>query len=235
MPGAGVRPYRGLPEIAARGLIVFRSASTASRRPAAGGVRPSRPGRAERLSDVRLDSRERYYYRRVYVGTLRANDFLASLPQWDGRDLAVTGGSQGGALAIVTAGLDRRVTRLAASSRALGRHRIPDQRAGGWPHMFRAATTRTPIATTPRSRQLRSYDVINFARRITAPGLYSSGFNDETCPPDVDVLGVHVVAAPKHLILARDTGHRTTQEQVDDVHDWLADSSRVEGGRRRCR
>ena len=30
-----------------------------------------------------LDSRERYYYRRVYTGTLRANDFLASLPQWD--------------------------------------------------------------------------------------------------------------------------------------------------------
>ena len=33
----------------------------------------------------------------------------------------------------------------------------------------------------------------------------------------------NVITAPKRLILARDTGHRTTQEQVDDVHDWLAD------------
>jgi hypothetical protein len=33
----------------------------------------------------------------------------------------------------------------------------------------------------------------------------------------------NVITAPKRLNLARDTGHRTTQEQVDDVHDWLAD------------
>jgi hypothetical protein len=32
----------------------------------------------------------------------------------------------------------------------------------------------------------------------------------------------NVIAAPKRLILARDTGHRQTQEQTDDVYDWLA-------------
>ena len=56
-----------------------------------------------------LDNKDRYYFKRVYLGCVRANDFLASLPQFDGVNLAVTGGSQGGALSIVTAGLDARV------------------------------------------------------------------------------------------------------------------------------
>ena len=45
-----------------------------------------------------LDNRDRYYYRRVYLGCVRANDFLTSHPKWDGATLVVTGGSQGGAL-----------------------------------------------------------------------------------------------------------------------------------------
>jgi hypothetical protein len=33
----------------------------------------------------------------------------------------------------------------------------------------------------------------------------------------------NVITAPKRLMLAYDTGHRTTQEQVDDVNSWLAE------------
>jgi hypothetical protein len=33
----------------------------------------------------------------------------------------------------------------------------------------------------------------------------------------------NIITAPKRLILAYDTGHRSTQEQVDDVNDWLVD------------
>ena len=36
--------------------------------------------------DFHLDSKEEYYYRRVYLGCLRAVDYLASLPNWDGKD-----------------------------------------------------------------------------------------------------------------------------------------------------
>ena len=95
-------------------------------------------------------------------------------------------------------------------------------RAGGWPHMFRALDgpnfhrDDTKIATT------RYYDVVNFARRVTAPGLYSWGFNDETCPPTSMYAAYNVITAPKRLMLAYDTGHRSTQEQVDEVDDWLA-------------
>ena len=224
LPGAGVRPYRGLAEIAGRGLITFQIGIHGI--PV---IQPQEvydslgPGGLSGYPTFGLDSRERYYYRRVYTGTLRANDFLTSLPQWDGRNLGVTGGSQGGALTIVTAGLDRRVTRLAAYYPALSDVTgYLHARAGGWPHMFRAdgpQSHRSPekIETT------RYYDVVNFARRVTAPGLYSWGFNDETCPPTSMYSAYNVVTAPKRLMLAYDTGHRTTQEQTDDVNAWLAD------------
>lgn len=225
VPGAGVRPYRGLAELAARGIITFQIGIH--------GIPVIQPqevydglgrGGLSGYPTFGLDSRERYYYRRVYAGTLRANDFLTSLPQWDGRNLGVTGGSQGGALAIVTAGLDRRVTRLAAYYPALSDVTgYLGGRAGGWPHMFRATEGPHVHRTEEKIATTRYYDVVNFARRVTAPGLYSWGFNDETCPPTSMYAAYNVITASKRLLLAHDTGHRTTQEQVDDVHDWLAD------------
>jgi cephalosporin-C deacetylase-like acetyl esterase len=225
VPGAGVRPYRGLAQLAGRGLITLQIGIH--------GIPVIQPqevydslasGGLSGYSTVGLDSRERYYYRRVYTGTLRANDFLTSLPQWDGRNLGVTGGSQGGALAIVTAGLDRRVTRLAAYYPALSDVTgYLHDRAGGWPHMFRATEGPNFHRVDPKVLTTQYYDVVNFARRVTAPGLYSWGFNDETCPPTSTYSAYNVITAPKRLILAYDTGHRTTQEQADDVDDWLVD------------
>jgi cephalosporin-C deacetylase-like acetyl esterase len=223
VPGAGVRPYRGLPELAARGLITFQIGIH--------GIPVIQPqevydslaqGGLSGYPTFGLDSRERYYYRRVYAGTLRANDFLTSLPQWDGRNLGVTGGSQGGALSIVTAALDRRVTRLASFYPALADVTgYLQQRAGGWPHMFRAIEGPNTHRDDGKIKTTQYYDVVNFARRVTAPGLYSWGFNDETCPPTSTYSAYNVITAPKQLILAYDTGHRSTQEQVDDVNDWI--------------
>lgn len=225
VPGAGVRPYRGLSELAGRGLITFQIGIH--------GIPVIQPqevydslagGGLSGYPTFGLDSRERYYYRRVYAGPLRANDFLTSLPQWDGRNLGVTGGSQGGALAIVTAGLDRRVTRLAAYYPALSDVTgYLHGRAGGWPHMFRAIEGPGVHRDEAKFATMRYYDVVNFARRVTAPGLYTWGFNDETCPPTSMYAAYNVITAPKRLMLAHDTGHRSTQEQTDDVNRWLAE------------
>ena len=224
VPGAGVRPYRGLPELSARGLITFQIGIH--------GIPVIQPqevydslasGGLSGYPTFGLDSRDRYYYRRVYVGTLRANDFLTSLRQWDGRNLGVTGGSQGGALSIVTAALDRRVTRLVAYYPALSDVTgYLSQRAGGWPHMFRATEGPNVHRDDAKINTTRYYDVVNFARRVAVPGFYSWGFNDETCPPTSMYAAYNVISAPKKLVLAYDTGHRTTQEQVDEGNDWLA-------------
>ncbi len=223
VPGAGVRPYRGLLEIAGRGVITLQIGIH--------GIPVIQPqevydalGRGGLVGypTFGLDSRERYSYRRVYTGTLRANDFLVSLPQWDGTHLGVMGGSQGGALAIVTAGLDRRVTRLAAFYPALSDVTgYLHGRAGGWPHMFRATDGPNVHREDSKVATTRYYDVVNFARRVTAPGFYLWGFNDEVCPPTSMYAAYSVITAPKRLQLAYDKGHATAQEQVDDANDWI--------------
>ena len=65
------------------------------------------------------------------------------------------------------------------------------------------------------------YDVVNFARVLKVPGLYSWGFNDETCPPTSMYAAYNVISAPKELYLALETGHWIYPEQRDKFNDWL--------------
>ena len=53
-----------------------------------------------------LDNRDNYYMKHVYAACVRAIDYLTSLPEWDGKNVFVQGGSQGGALSLITAALD---------------------------------------------------------------------------------------------------------------------------------
>ncbi len=76
--------------------------------------------------------------KRVYLACVRSIDLLTSLPEWDGKNVVVQGGSQGGALALVTAGLDQRVTACVANHPALSDMAgYKAGRAGGYPHFFR--------------------------------------------------------------------------------------------------
>ena len=86
----------------------------------------------------------RSYYG-VYLGCVRAIDFIETLDCFDGETIGVTGGSQGGALSIVAAGLDDRIDYLASFYPALCELTgYLHGRAGGWPHMFRNDFTNKP-------------------------------------------------------------------------------------------
>lgn len=76
--------------------------------------------------------------KRVYLACVRSIDLLTSLPEWDGKNVIVQGGSQGGALALITAGLDKRVTACVANHPALSDMAgYKAGRAGGYPHLFK--------------------------------------------------------------------------------------------------
>ncbi|MBL8173842.1 MAG: acetylxylan esterase [Bryobacterales bacterium] len=223
VPGAGVRPYRGMAEIAAKGIITLQVGIHGIPVNLEQSLYDSLgAGALAAYNTFGLDSRDRYYYRRVYLGCVRANDFLTSLPNWDGVNLAVTGGSQGGALSIVTAGLDPRVKGLAALYPALSDVTgYLHNRAGGWPHMFRASEGPLAHRTADKIATTRYYDVVNFARRVKVPGLYTWGFNDETCPPTSMYSAFNVIPGEKKLLLALETGHNTVPEQVAEVEAWV--------------
>jgi cephalosporin-C deacetylase len=223
VPGAGVRPYRGMAEMAAKGIITLQVGIHGIPVTMEQSVYDSLgTGALSSYNAFGLDNKDRYYYRRVYLGCVRANDFLTSHPKWDGANLAVTGGSQGGALSIVTAALDPRVKGLAAYYPALADVTgYLQNRAGGWPHMFRM--TEGPLAhrTSEKIETSRYYDVVNFARRLKVPGLYSWGYNDETCPPTSMYSAYNVIPAQKKLLLALETGHNNVPEQVAEVQAYL--------------
>lgn len=229
VPGAGVRPYRGLAAMAARGMITLQIGIHGIPVTMDQSVYDSLgAGALAGYNAFALDNRDRYYFRRVYLGCVRANDFLTSHPKWDGSNLAVTGGSQGGALSIVTAALDPRVKGLAAYYPALSDVTgYLQNRAGGWPHMFRA--TEGPLAhrSPDKIETSRYYDVVNFARRVTVPGLYTWGFNDETCPPTSMYSAYNVIPGRKKLLLALETGHNNIPEQVAEVDAWLVQFLKV--------
>jgi cephalosporin-C deacetylase len=219
VPGAGVRPYTGQIALAERGIITLEIGihGIPVNLPAV-VYDELRAGALNRYMFYNLDNREDYYYRRVYLGCLRANDFLTSLAQFDGQNLAVTGGSQGGALAIVTAALDSRVKALSASYPALADLAgYTKGRAGGWHHAFRDAANRTK----EKLETAAYYDAVNFARRLKVPGIYSWGFNDEVVPPTSSFAAYNTITAPKKLLLGLEMGHANSEEQARRINDWI--------------
>lgn len=228
VPGAGVGSYKGQIALAERGVITLEIGIH--------GIPMNLPADVYRALDSgilsgyqfsNLDDPERYYYRRVHLGCVRANDFLVSRPNWDGKNLLVYGGSQGGMLAIATAALDPRVTALAAFYPAYcDVTGYLHGRAGGWPHLFRdpkaGYTTPEKIATTAY------YDTVNFARRVKVPGFYLWGYNDRTCPPTSMFAAYNVITAPKRLTLALEMGHISLPpEQADLADRWLLEQAGV--------
>lgn len=222
VPGAGIRPYGPDLELADKGIVVLTigiHGIPVTLDPAV--YNNLSAGALSGYMTFNMEDRDRYYYKRVYTNCIRANDFIFSLPQFDGSTLAVMGGSQGGALSIVTAGLDSRVKFLAAQYPAIADLTgYTKGRAGGWPHMLHEskpqwATNEKVIHT------LAYYDVVNFARAIKVEGHYSWGFNDETCPPTSIYAAYNVITAPKQVGLYLNTGHFQYPEQRAEIYAWV--------------
>jgi cephalosporin-C deacetylase-like acetyl esterase len=140
------------------------------------------------------------------------------LPEWNGTKLGVTGSSQGGFLSLAVAALDKRVTCYAAVHDAMCDYESELKGvAGGWPHYF--YNVKTP--DVKKIEGARYYDGVNFARRITAKGWFSFGYNDEVVPPNSSYGTYNIVTAPKELSVYQQTGHYWYQEQWDEWEAWL--------------
>ncbi|HUX94903.1 MAG TPA: acetylxylan esterase [Bacteroidales bacterium] len=218
VPGAGIRPYSGDLRIASEGIITLEIGIHGI--PVNLDQQVYNNLMAGALSSywtIRKNDRNSHYYKRVFTGCVKAVDFIYSLPEFDGENIGVTGGSQGGALTLITSGLDKRIKYMAglypAMCDATG---YLNKRAGGWPHYFRSNEPKTNEVET-----LAYFDVVNFARRITIPGYLTWGYNDVTCPPTSMYSAYNVITAPKELHLYLETGHWTFPEQTAALNNWL--------------
>ena len=164
------------------------------------------------------NNRDRSYYKHVVTGCIRAIDFLTSLPQWDGKNVAVQGGSQGGALALITAGLDKRVNLCVANHPALSDVAgYLAGRAGGWPHLNRIDGMLTP----EKVNTLSYYDVVNFARQIKAKTFMTWGYNDDTCPPTTSYIVWNIITAKKEALVTPINEHWTSENTNREQMQWI--------------
>lgn len=219
VPGAGVRPYSGDVYTASKGAITLEVGIHGI--PVTMG-----PVVYDDLANGALNcywtfcrnDLKGFYYHRVILGALRAVDLICSLPQFNHQALGVTGSSQGGALSVMTAALDDRVTFFAAVHPALCDHEAYfKKRAAGWPHYFY-------YYGAPDAKELkvaRYYDTANFARCLKVPGWFSWGYNDEVCPPTSMFATYNVITSPKEYHPYLQTGHYWYQEQWDAWEAWL--------------
>lgn len=219
VPGAGVRPYTGDPWQAAKGCIELEIGVH--------GVSVTQPqqfyddlaaGALNGYWEFNTDSRDKDYYKRVVIGAVRGIDFIASLPEWDGENLGVLGSSQGGFLTIACAALDKRVSCYAPVHPALCDHVASlKHKPCGWPHYFYGQDN----PDKARVETSAYYDGVNFARRITVPGWFSFGYNDEVVPPTTSWAAYNVVTAEKEIHPYPRTAHFWYQEQYDEWIAWV--------------
>ncbi len=166
-----------------------------------------------------LDNRDNYYMKKVYLSCIRAIDYLTTLPEWDGKNLIAQGGSQGGALALITAGLDSRITACAANHPALSdmaRYKIG--KAGGYPHLF---TKFEGMDTPEKLKTLQYFDVVNFARKIKVPVFMTWGYNDNVCPPTTSYIVYNTLNTKKESLVTPVNEHWISLTTRHSILDWI--------------
>ncbi|MCI9888598.1 alpha/beta fold hydrolase [Micrococcales bacterium 31B] len=156
-----------------------------------------------------ITSRETYYYRRLYTDAARAVAAAASLDLVDAARIGVTGGSQGGGLALAAAAL---VPQGVAAVYAKVPFLCDFPRA----IRFTDAQPYAQIAEYCKSRRheiesiervLSYFDIVNLAAQITAPVHITASLMDATCPPATIFGAYHRITAPKSMQLWEFNGH----------------------------
>ncbi|AQQ72495.1 Acetyl esterase Axe7A precursor [Limihaloglobus sulfuriphilus] len=156
-------------------------------------------------------SRETLFFRELFIRLMRATDIVASQPEWDGKILVANGRSQGGGQAIAAAGLDSRVTFIAAQIPALCDHTgIAAGRINGWPKLIPVDANGKPDSDVMKA--VRYYDAMNFATRTKADAFFTVGFIDRSCPPTGVYAAYNQLSGDKNIMNHLHTGHVTSED-----------------------
>jgi cephalosporin-C deacetylase len=166
------------------------------------------PEELRNYNGIETRNRDRNYFLYMYLADIRAADYLASRPDWDGKTLVVMGTSMGGQQALCTAGLHPRVTALLANVPA-GADVNGDAhgRKTGYPFWD---------PNDPQVLETAQYfDTAHCAARIRVPSLVSLGFIDVATTPVSIWAAFNQIKGPKEAAPMRDSPHNhlATPEQ----------------------
>lgn len=153
------------------------------------------------------DDKDKTYFRYGILACVRAIDYLAQRKDVDPKQIAITGGSQGGALTLCVSGLDDRIALAAPNVAGLCDLNARSQgRIDGWPHWLAVAPKELQEKVEATSQY---YDAVNFARKFKGKSLHGVGFLDTVCPPSTVYAAFNVHPEPKTMIDSPTMGHAT--------------------------
>ncbi len=160
------------------------------------GVSPHHPG----FMTAGLPAPQTYYYRRLMTDAVRAVEAARSHAAVDAGRVAVTGGSQGGGLALAAAGLEPAVAVCLPDVPFLCHYRRATELVDSYPYQEIARycmTHRDKVDVIFNT--LAYFDGVNFAARASARALFSVGLMDEVCPPSTVYAAYNHYAGPKDI------------------------------------
>jgi cephalosporin-C deacetylase len=186
---------------------------------------------------VNVEDKNKYVYRGVYMDCIRGLDFLCSHEDLgiDTSKIFVEGGSQGGALALVTAALDHRVKVLTmqvplyadihdnmAISASYDKQVFPFK-------VFRRYNSVHPGFTWDKFfSTFDYYDPQNFAPMVKCPVLMGIGLLDQFCPPRCSMaLFNHISSDNKEYVCVPNSTHEVNMNYFMFQNLWLREKFRI--------
>jgi cephalosporin-C deacetylase len=155
-------------------------------------------------------NKDSYYYRGVYMDAVRALEVLAGRDEVDANRIGVTGGSQGGALALVAAALSNIPASAVAEYPYLCHFRRAIDVAPAGPYLELNEFFRRNSGADVEDLAMKTlsyFDVMNLAPWIQCPVLVSIGLIDEITPPSTVFAAYNHIESNKDIRVYRYFGH----------------------------
>ncbi|GAA2314653.1 acetylxylan esterase [Streptomyces violaceusniger] len=181
-----------------------------------GGTGPETPGKMTHG----VLSPDDYYYRRLYTDAVRAVEAAREHPLVDPARIVVSGGSQGGALALAAAGLVPDLTAALVDVPFMThiRRAVEITDADPYGELARFCAGQRELAERVFAT-LDHFDGLNFAARANAPALFSTALRDEITPTSCGFAAYHHYAGRKDLKVWSFNGHEGggTHQQAEQI------------------
>ena len=167
-------------------------------------------------------NKDTIFFRTLYMRLMRAMDVICAQPQWDGKNLAVCGGSQGGGQALAAAGLNPKVTVVASGFPAICDHTgCVIGRTTGWPHFTRLdknGNYNKNVIEAPRY-----IDAVNFASRIKGKVVMIINYADNACEPTSCYAAYNNIKTEKRLIVNEQSRHTPAPGTYAQMQNIMVD------------
>jgi cephalosporin-C deacetylase len=179
------------------------------------------PKELKEYNTIETRNRDRNYFLYMYLADIRAVDYLASRPDWDGKTLVVMGTSMGGQQSLCTAGLHPKVTAMLVNVPA-------GADANGTAHGRKIGYPNWDVNDPKVLETAQYFDTVNCAARIKVPSLVAVGFIDTVTPPVGIWAAFNQIQAPKQAapMPTSPHNHLATPEQsmpwTRTSADWLS-------------